>query len=52
MIEQDRRRIKCTVTVIPQGYVGPTDDNPGSAFKLTAKGADFLGERGAGLNEA
>jgi hypothetical protein len=34
------------------GYVQPTADHPGSAFELTAKGAAFLGERGAGLNEA
>ena len=33
------------------GYVKPTDDHPGAAFELTAKGNAFLGERGAGLNE-
>ena len=38
--------------LIARGYVEPTDDHPGSAFKPTAKGMDFLGERGAGLNEA
>ena len=27
-------------------------DHPGSAFELTAKAIAFLGERGAGLNEA
>jgi hypothetical protein len=37
---------------ISKGYVEPTEDHPGSAFKLTAKGVEFLGERGAGLNEA
>jgi hypothetical protein len=34
------------------GYVQPTRDHPGSAFELTAKGVAFLGETGAGLNEA
>ncbi|MGB7976358.1 MAG: hypothetical protein WCF81_18870 [Roseiarcus sp.] len=34
------------------GYVQPTDDHPGSAFELTAKGIAYLGQRGAGLNEA
>ena len=34
------------------GYVQATRDHPGSAFQLTAKGIAFLGERGAGLNEA
>jgi hypothetical protein len=34
------------------GYVQTTQSQLGSAFKLTAKGADFLGKRGAGLNEA
>jgi hypothetical protein len=34
------------------GYVEPTGSHPGSAFMLTAKGAEFLGARGAGLNEA
>jgi len=34
------------------GYVEPREGDPGSAFKLTAKGMVFLGERGAGLNEA
>jgi hypothetical protein len=38
--------------LLSEGYVEPTNSHPGSAFKLTAKGADFLGERGAGLNEA
>ncbi|MGA7198763.1 hypothetical protein [Roseiarcus sp.] len=35
-----------------EGYVEPTESHPGSNFKLTAKGGEFLGERGAGLNEA
>ena len=34
------------------GYAQPAGDRPGSAYALTAKGAEFLGERGAGLNEA
>jgi len=34
------------------GYVQATSDHPGSAFELTAKGVAFLGECGAGLNEA
>ena len=38
--------------LLSEGYVEPTNSHPGSAFKLTAKGADFLGERDAGLNEA
>jgi hypothetical protein len=33
------------------GYVEPAQGSPGSAFRLTAKGDDFLCERGAGLNE-
>ena len=37
--------------LISLGYVQPTQDHPGSAFELTAKGNAFLGERGAGLNE-
>ncbi len=38
--------------LLSEGYVEPTESHPGSAFKLTAKGMEFLGERGAGLNEA
>jgi hypothetical protein len=38
--------------LIVEGYVQPTADHPGSAFELTAKAIAFLGERGAGLNEA
>jgi len=34
------------------GYAQPAGDHPGSAYQLIAKGAAFLGERGAGLNEA
>jgi hypothetical protein len=38
--------------LIAAGYVEWTDDNLASPFKPTAKGMEFLGERGAGLNEA
>jgi hypothetical protein len=38
--------------LISGGYVEPCTSDPGSAFRLTAKGVAFLGERGAGLNEA
>jgi len=33
------------------GFVQPRKGDPDSAFKLTAEGLAFLGERGAGLNE-
>jgi hypothetical protein len=36
--------------LLSEGYVEPAGSRP--AFKLTAKGVQFLGERGAGLNEA
>jgi hypothetical protein len=38
--------------LLSEGFVAPTATHPGSKFTLTAKGAAFLGERGAGLNEA
>jgi hypothetical protein len=38
--------------LVASGYVQPTEANAESTFKLTAKGIDFLGKRGAGLNEA
>ena len=39
--------------LISGGYVGPTEGHHSrSAFMLTAKALDFLGKRGAGLNEA
>jgi hypothetical protein len=38
--------------LISWGYAEPTTDHPNSPFKLTAKAIKFLGERGAGLNEA
>jgi hypothetical protein len=34
------------------GFVQATRNHPGPALQLTAKGIAFLGERGAGLNEA
>jgi hypothetical protein len=36
--------------LISWGFVEPAGSRP--AYKLTAKGAEFLGQRGAGLNEA
>ncbi len=38
--------------LLAAGYIAPTQSHPGSSFKPTPKGAAFLGERGAGLNEA
>jgi hypothetical protein len=32
--------------------VAPTVGKPKSPYMLTAKGTEFLGKRGAGLNEA
>jgi hypothetical protein len=37
--------------LVSDGYARQTHGDPGSAFKLTAKGLDFLSKRGAGLNE-
>jgi hypothetical protein len=37
--------------LLSSGYVAPAA-HPGSKFAVTAKGMQFLGERGAGLNEA
>jgi len=34
------------------GYLEPATKHPGSALELTAKALKFLGERGAGLDEA
>jgi len=36
--------------LVAGGFVAPAQGRP--AFKPTAKGVDFLGQRGAGLNEA
>jgi hypothetical protein len=38
--------------LISGDYVELTESHAVSAFTLTAKGLDFLGKRGAGLNEA
>ena len=38
--------------LISGGYAEPAESHSGSAFRLTAKALTFLGERGAGLNEA
>jgi hypothetical protein len=38
--------------LISKGYLEPADSDPESTFKITKKGMEFLGERGAGLNEA
>ena len=37
--------------LVSEGYVQPDADGAGPGLKLTAKGVEFLGERGAGLNE-
>jgi hypothetical protein len=37
--------------LLSEGYVEPTTSHPGPNYKLTAKGDEFLGKRGAGLNE-
>jgi hypothetical protein len=39
-------------TLISEDYVEAAESPRGPAFKLTAKARKFLGERGAGLNEA
>ena len=49
-ITEDKKRY--LERLISGGYVEPTESNPGSALKLTAKGVQFLCMRGAGLNEA
>jgi hypothetical protein len=38
--------------LISGGYVGPRESHARSVFMLTAKGVEFLGKCGAGLNEA
>jgi hypothetical protein len=38
--------------LVAGGYAELAKDKPASSFKPTAKGMAFLGERGAGLNEA
>lgn len=38
--------------LLSDGYVEPRKGISGSRFELTTKGTNFLGRRGAGLNEA
>jgi hypothetical protein len=38
--------------LLSDGYVEPKEGHSDSVLQLTAKGLTFLGERGAGLNEA
>jgi hypothetical protein len=38
--------------LLSDGYVEPKEGDSRSALQLTAKAIAFLGERGAGLNEA
>ena len=38
--------------LVSGGYVSPIVSGTGAGFKLTGKAIDFLGKRGAGLNEA
>jgi hypothetical protein len=38
--------------LISAGYIERMESHLRSTLKLTAKGVEFLGERGAGLNEA
>jgi hypothetical protein len=38
--------------LIARDYVQPKRNHTDASFELTAKGIAFLGERGAGLNEA
>ncbi len=38
--------------LLAEGYVKPATGSPSPAFELTPEGLDFLGKRGAGLNEA
>lgn len=48
--KQTTEKKRDLTALISRGYVEPTEGYP--AYKLTAKGTKFLGERGAGLNEA
>jgi len=47
--EDKKRNLELLVS---RGYAEPTESHPASSLKLTAKGLEFLGKRGAGLNEA
>ncbi len=38
--------------LLSEGYISSDDSRPNTRFRLTAKGLDFLGKRGAGINEA
>jgi hypothetical protein len=38
--------------LVSGGFVEPAESGARSAFTLTAKAIDFLGQRGVGLNEA
>ena len=38
--------------LVLSGYVEPTKEHPGAAFRLTAAGTALLADRGVGLNEA
>ena len=47
---EDQKRV--IEGLISAGYAEPTEGDPGSGFKLTAKATTFLSERGVGLNES
>jgi hypothetical protein len=49
LIEDKKRDLEW---LISGGYAELTESHSGSALRLTAKALAFLGERGAGLNEA
>jgi hypothetical protein len=38
--------------LVSEGYVSPIESVAGARFELTGKAIEFLGKRGAGLNEA
>ncbi len=38
--------------LLSDGYVEPSEGRPRASFQPTSKGMNYLGERGAGLNEA
>jgi len=52
LLEADGDTKRDLERLISAGYIESKAGDPGSPFKLTAKGAAFLGEHGAGLNEA
>jgi hypothetical protein len=49
-LKQTENKKRNLERLISGGYVEPAGNRP--AYKLTAKGTQFLGKRGAGLNEA